>query len=73
MKIENKTTYTTTILEVEHNEELYTVRHSEDFDGYFIKEWEILNEEGDFIQEGNELYKAITDYAKNYFCLYSNK
>ena len=73
MKIKDKTTYTTTILEVEHNGELYTVRHLEDFDGYFMKEWEILDEDGDFIQEDNELYKAITDYAKNYIRLYSNK
>ena len=72
MKILNKATYTTTILEIEHNEEIYTVRHAEDFDGHFINEWEVLNEEGEFIHEAlasataDELYKTITEYAKDF-------
>ena len=51
MKILNKTSYTTTILEVEYNNEVYTIRHAEDHDGYFVNEWEILNEDGDLIDD----------------------
>lgn len=72
MKILNKTTYTTTILEVEHNGEIYTVRHAEDFDGNFVNEWEILTGDGDFIQDvlvpatADELYETLTNYAKDF-------
>ena len=69
MKILNKTTYTTTILEVEHNNEVYTVRHADDHDGYFVNEWEILNEDGDLIDDVlanaacEELYDSLTAFA----------
>lgn len=69
MKILNKTSYTTTILEVEHNNEVYTIRHAEDHDGYFVNEWEILNEDGDFIDDVfddavcEDLYDTLTFFA----------
>jgi hypothetical protein len=60
MKILNKTSYTTTILEVEHNNEIYTIRHAEDYDGYFVSEWEIFDEDGDMLEIEDELCDTLT-------------
>lgn len=60
MKILNKTSYTTTILEVEHNNEVYTIRHAEDHDGYFVNEWEIFDEDGDMLEIEDELCDTLT-------------
>jgi hypothetical protein len=72
MKILNKTSYTTTILEIEHNNEVYTIRHAEDHDGYFVNEWEILNEDGDLIDDVlanaacEDLYDTLTFFASEH-------
>jgi hypothetical protein len=69
MNLIAKTAYTTTILGIEHEGEVYELRHSEGADGYFVDEWEILNEEGERLHDAlasavaDKLFTELTDYA----------
>lgn len=69
MNLIEKITYTTTVFGIEHEGEVYEVRHSEGADGYFVHEWEILNEEGERLHDAlasataDKLFTELTDYA----------
>lgn len=67
MKISNIDTYTTTIFQIENENESYVITHREDGDEYFIPVWIIEDEWGDPIQGElrTQLINIADEYLKN--------
>lgn len=58
-------TYTTTIIRLEHNEESYEITHREDADGYFVPEWQVVDEDGEEVWN-TEIRPILIEHSKKY-------
>ena len=65
MKVFSVSTYVTTVIHLEYNNESYEITHREDSNTGLVQEWDIINEDGDE-EVDVKVRIAIIEHCKKY-------
>jgi hypothetical protein len=65
MKVFSVSTYVTTVIHLEYNNESYEITHREDSNTGLVPEWDIINEDGDE-EVDVKVRIAIIEHCKKY-------
>jgi hypothetical protein len=65
MKVFSVSTYVTTVIHLEYNNESYEITHREDSNSGLVPEWDIINEDGEE-EVDVKVRIAIIEHCKKY-------